>query len=66
MTSAFAPPPQPVVFSPEQIQQNFGAVLSVQAQTEVAKATNDAAQNAEEAQQAEAQAEQATAEAEAA
>jgi hypothetical protein len=64
MKSAFAALPPPVVFSPAQIQQNFGSTLTMQAATEVTKASNDAAENAEEAQEAEAQAEQAAEEAE--
>ena len=66
MTSAFSPPPPPVVFSQEQIQQNFGASLTTLATTAASKATSDAAENAENAEQAEADAEAAAAEADAA
>ncbi|MBT5243662.1 MAG: hypothetical protein HOL66_05420 [Rhodospirillaceae bacterium] len=66
MTSSFQAPPPPVVFSPQQIQQNFGSTLTMQATTVAAKATNDAVENAQEAEQAAAEAEQAGAEAEAA
>ncbi|MBL6932352.1 MAG: hypothetical protein ISR45_05340, partial [Rhodospirillales bacterium] len=66
VSSAFAALPPPVVFSPQQIQQNFGSTLMMQSATVAAKASNAAAQNAQEAEQAQAQAEQAEAEAEAA
>ena len=66
MTSALAAPPSPVVFSPEQIQQNFGSTLTTLSTTAAAKASADAAENAEQAQQAEADAEQAGEEAQAA
>lgn len=56
MTSAFDAPPPPVVFSPEQIQQNFGGALTTLSTTVAAKAQADAEQNAEEAAQAEAEA----------
>ena len=62
--SAFSTLPPPVVFSPEQIQQNFGSTLTMQASTEVAKATNDASKNAAEAEEAKAEADQAAKEAE--
>ncbi len=66
MTSAFAQPPAPVVFSQEQIQQNFGATLTTLTETASLKAANDAQETAEKAEQAEAEAEQAAEEAEAA
>jgi trimeric autotransporter adhesin len=47
MNSAFAPPPQPIVFSPEQIQQNFGSTLTTLSTVAAAKAQNDAAENAQ-------------------
>jgi hypothetical protein len=66
MTSAFQPPPPPVTFSPEQIQQNFGGALTTLSTAAAEKANNDATQNAQEAEQAGAEAEVAGAEAEAA
>ncbi len=73
MTSAFQAPPPPVVFSPQQIQQNFGSTLTTLTTTVAEKANTEAQQNAQEAEQAqeqaqaaEVEAEQAAAEAEAA
>ena len=64
MRSAFQAPPPPVVFSQEQMQQNYGQTLTMQSTAAAAKASNDAAENAQEAEQAQAEAEQAGAEAE--
>ncbi|MBT6111963.1 MAG: hypothetical protein HOH64_17885 [Rhodospirillales bacterium] len=66
MSSAFQAPPPPVIFSPQQIQQNFGSALTTLSTTAAAKAANDAAENAQEAEQAEAEAQRAEADAEAA
>jgi len=66
MTSAFQPPPPPVIFSPQQIQQNFGATLTTLSTAAAAKAEAAAAENSAQAEQAQAEAAQAGAEAEAA
>ncbi len=64
MSSAFAPPPAPVVFSQQQLQQNYGAALTTLSTTAAAKASADAAEDAAQAEQAEAEAQAAEAEAE--
>ncbi len=66
MTSAFQPPPQQVIFSPQQIQQSFGGALTTLTSAVAEKANNEAAKGEQEAAQAQAEAEQAGAEAEAA
>jgi len=64
MSSSFTPPPVPVVFSPQQIQQSFGSALTTLSSTAASKAENEAAETAQQAEQAEADAAQAEVEAE--
>ena len=64
MSSSFTPPPVPVVFSPQQIQQSFGSALTTLSSTAASKAKNEAAETAQQAEQAEADAAQAEVEAE--
>ena len=66
MTSAFQPPPPQVIFSPQQIQQNFGATLTTLSTTAAAASEANAVENEAQAEAAQAEAEQAGAEAEAA